>query len=46
MRAFTDDELLGQSGEDQRRPHLAVATRNELIDAIREIVSEHPKPST
>ena len=45
MRAFTDDELVGVPGGDDDRLRHAVASRNELMEVVREIVRAHPKPS-
>jgi hypothetical protein len=44
MREFTDDGLLGVPGRDEHKLRLAVTSRNELMDVVREIVRVHPKP--
>ena len=44
MQAFTDQEILGDPDVEPRRMRIAVASRNDLMDVVHEIVSANPKP--
>jgi hypothetical protein len=44
LKAFADEEILGHPEVDPRRMQEAVASRNDLIYVVREIVSANPKP--
>lgn len=44
LKSFTDNEILGLPEADRHRAQVAVTCRDELMEAVRQIVSEHPKP--
>lgn len=43
LKSFTDGEILGRDDVDVHRSRVAVGCRNELMEAVRDIVAAHPK---
>lgn len=44
LKSFADDEILGVPQADRHRAQVAVTCRNDLMEAVREIVSSRAKP--
>ena len=44
MQAFTDEEILGHPDAEPARMLMAVTSRNDLMNVVRESVTTHPKP--
>jgi hypothetical protein len=44
LKSFTDNEILGHPDADRHRAQVAVTCRNDLMEAVRDIVSAQPKP--